>query len=799
MSYQQVTDLSNLYVQRNSLASALESGGLVLSGVPVEDGEIHRVSTREDRPGNKSGWYVSHGNVAVFGDFRQGWQEKWFASGISTVDRSRLSEQAEAARQKRLEAQAEEQRRVASSARRLWDESTSPSEHPYLESKRIHGHGIRRQGDALVVPLWDASGEIQNIQRIYPDGQKRFMRGGKKKGLHFQLGDELTEVTYLCEGYATAAAIHKATGRSAIVAFDAGNLIPVARQLAKQDSSVTFVTASDADIWTKNNPGRSQGERAAGILNGPLAIPKFEPKDLKDGKVTDFHDLYVVRGVDEVKRQLEAAEFVWPTPEPLPQGRPAVDVFDFDLLPEALRDYVKDCAERIGCPPDFIAVGVVCALGSVAGRKLGIRPKQHDDWLVVPNLWGAIVGSPSSMKTPAFNAGLRALQLLEDSAADACAGEANHALAAKKAHEAMLKDIQQKMQKATSKGNHREIADLKEEYAAELNDYEEFSPRRYSTNDATVEKLGELLNQNPNGLLVKRDELVGFMRSLDKTGREGDRSFYLESWNGTGTYQTDRIGRGTISIKSNTVSVFGTIQPGPLSGYVRGASDGGIQSDGLLQRFQLMVWPDTPKSLGVDRQPNSEAFQQLIRVFQVVDEMPTHPDADIPFIRFSGDAQAVFNQWREEIEDRARKAEHEALEAHLAKYRSLMPSLALLFQLAEGDTSAVSKTNAARAADWCDYLESHARRVYSQVLHSDEIAAGLLAQRILSGALGPEFSPRDAYRKHWQGLGQADVSAALPVLQECGWIKVEQVGGVGRAKTVVTVNPSVIQEVSRAA
>ena len=97
---------------------------------------------------------------------------------------------------------------------------------------------------------------------------------------------------------------------------------------------------------------------------------------------------------------------------------------------------------------------------------------------------------------------------------------------------------------------------------------------RYFTQDATIEKLAELLRDNPRGLLVLRDELAGWLRTLDKAGREGDREFYLEAWNGSAFYTTDRIGRRTLHIPALTVSIFGGIQPGKLSSYIADALDG---------------------------------------------------------------------------------------------------------------------------------------------------------------------------------------------------------------------------------
>src|SRR5262249_3923007 len=119
--------------------------------------------------------------------------------------------------------------------------------------------------------------------------------------------------------------------------------------------------------------------------------------------------------------------------------------------------------------------------------------------------------------------------------------------------------------------------------------------KRYVVNDPSVEKLGELLAVNNNGLLLFRDELSGFLRSLDREDHANARSFYLESWNGTGSYSYDRIVRGTIDIEHAIMSILGSIQPGPLGRYLREALQRGEGQDGLVQRFQGMVWPDIPK------------------------------------------------------------------------------------------------------------------------------------------------------------------------------------------------------------
>src|SRR5262249_33874054 len=104
-------------------------------------------------------------------------------------------------------------------------------------------------------------------------------------------------------------------------------------------------------------------------------------------------------------------------------------------------------------------------------------------------------------------------------------------------------------------------------------------PKRYYTHDATVEKLGSLLNENPAGLLLLRDELAGWLCSLEKQGREGDREFFLEAWNGVGDFYVDRIGRGTLHIPALTIAICGTMQPGKLQTYIKEALGNGRGAD----------------------------------------------------------------------------------------------------------------------------------------------------------------------------------------------------------------------------
>ena len=491
----------------------------------------------------------------------------------------------------------------------------------------------------------------------------------------------------------------------------------------------------------------------------------------------------------------------WPDPEPLPT-LPEVASFDFALLPAGLRPWIEDVAERVQCPPDFPAAGAMVGLGTVIGRSIGIRPKLRDDWLVVPNLWGAIAGPPGVMKTPALSEALRFVNRLEATAAEAHA-DAMRAHRARgmvrDAEGAALKDELRKRAKAKAKG----LEDL----AREAIDAAENDPaparRRYVTNDATVEKLGELLASNPRGLLVFRDEIVGWLAGLDREGQEGARKFYLEAWSGTQErYTYDRIGRGTIDIACPTVSVLGGIQPGPLAAYLKDALTDGARQDGLLQRFQLFVWPDTRGEWrNVDRWPDSTARTTAWEVFErlaAVDPstLRAEPeDNQIPYLRFEPEALEEFVAWRVGLEQRLRAdGEHPALLQHLAKYRSLIPSLALICHLVDApEGGPVSVDALIRALAWGEYLEAHARRLYAPALRPEVEGARELARRIRRGDVPSPFMVRDVYRRGWRGLADPQaVRTAAELLDALGWLAEEilpTTSAGGRPAVQYYINP----------
>lgn len=496
----------------------------------------------------------------------------------------------------------------------------------------------------------------------------------------------------------------------------------------------------------------------------------------------------------------------WPVPRPIEAPLLPVMPFDASLLPDALRAWVMDEAHRMPCPPDFIAAAVIVALGAVVGACCAIRPKARDSWLVVPNIWGGIVGLPSAKKSPAVAAALRPLERLIARAREAYEAEQHGFETAEMVFKAKSEAIEAQIKAAAKKNG--DVDSLAQDFQRHRHDVPQPpAMRRYKSNDSTVEKLGELLRDNPAGMLVFRDELVGLLATWERDGREGDRTFYLEAWNGTASFDTDRIGRGSIFIPNLCLSVFGGIQPDKLTGFLEQAA-GALANDGMLQRFQMLVYPDHVLWDWRDLEPDREARQMVMDVFEKLAEFtptewgayPADENAKIPYFRFDDEAQELFIEWSWGLHREILPREDKPLmQQHLAKFEKLLPALALLFHLVECASSErgglVKKEAVIQAIGWCKYLETHARRCYGLLADDGLRAAKALAEKLQQGKLKDGFTARDVRRNQWRFLTTAEaVEAALDWLEDDGWLRVDRDAvqvGAGRSTARYLINPQV--------
>lgn len=265
---------------------------------PVADGKIRRFHVLGDRPGTTNGWCVLHTSKVVYGTFGS-WKSdvsySWSSrKPKSLLEATQIARDVDIARQQREAEKLQLQSAAIKLGSRLWEASNPANpDHPYLLRKRIAPRYLRELGNILLVPL-HYDGELVNLQRIHPDGTKRFLRGGRVGGCHALLGlPEPGQTLYLCEGFATGASIHEATGHAVACAMNANNLLAAGHQLRRLYPDSPLVIAGDDDRKTeakgRGNPGRTAALRAASALGCAVTLPQFPPGAPLE--LSDFNDL----------------------------------------------------------------------------------------------------------------------------------------------------------------------------------------------------------------------------------------------------------------------------------------------------------------------------------------------------------------------------------------------------------------------------------------------------------------------------------------------------------------------------
>jgi len=302
--------LKNEAPQRDFRELFIETIRKVTGGAPltVTPGKMIRFSTSE-RGGDKSGWckLFDDGEGGVFGCWRQGISETLQARSPATDEEQiAFNEKVRAAR----EAAARQEEKCRAAYRQQFEKEYEQSEpanddHPYLVRKSVKAHGVRLASDGrLMVPVRDTGGTLHGLQYVNADGEKQFKLGTKVKGCFYAIG-ELSGEILVCEGYATGATVHEVTGEAVAVAFNHGNLKPVAEAIRQAHPGVKIIICADDDHATEGNPGLTSATAAAKAVNGKLAVPSFP--DSRGPKDTDFNDLAALVGPDAVRAAIKAS------------------------------------------------------------------------------------------------------------------------------------------------------------------------------------------------------------------------------------------------------------------------------------------------------------------------------------------------------------------------------------------------------------------------------------------------------------------------------------------------------------
>jgi phage/plasmid primase-like uncharacterized protein len=311
---------------------AMADGGYIVSGEIIEDSRIHRFDGPEDKSGKKSAWYVFYPDripAGAWGSWKTDETITWCAKAereMTPQERADHHTRIERVRAARDDELAKVHAEAREKGQEVWEAAPEVLVHPYLEKKGISALGLRLHQGRLLIPMRDSSGVIQSYQTIAADGEKRFLSGGAKKGNFFTIPGE--GKTAVAEGYATAASIHMATGWTVLVAFDAGNLRPVAEAWKKEHPSGEIVICGDNDA---TSVGQAKAKKAAEAVTNCWAV---WPPEVG----MDWNDVHKAAGISAVMQQLVPEEDEIQTFE---------DLYEMDFVHDPIIEGLLDQKESL--------------------------------------------------------------------------------------------------------------------------------------------------------------------------------------------------------------------------------------------------------------------------------------------------------------------------------------------------------------------------------------------------------------------------------------------------------------------
>lgn len=491
----------------------------------------------------------------------------------------------------------------------------------------------------------------------------------------------------------------------------------------------------------------------------------------------------------------------WQEPKPFNVQLRPVPAFDASaLLPKQLQAYVVDHAYRMDkAPIDYAAISCVISAGALIGGSCEIQPKEKDTgWRLVPTLWGGAVGQPSTKKTPSLGCGRKLLEHAQKHVIDKLNADKMdlYSIECEIAEDAADAQAEQ-IKEALKAGDKQKALELKRQ--ARQSEPEPPKLRNVIINDSTSEALAMRLEKNPLGVLVFRDELSAWLLNMERADRQHERGFYLEAFNGFGSYSQERVTRKNIELERVIASIMGGIQPAKITPLLAG-KENGSGDDGLLERLlQMMVYPDFNGMEYVDQAPNIMAEMTAKSTFEALAYLG---EREQPLVcRFDDEAQKLWTKYASNMVKREKSATTQ-LQSMLGKYTALCAKLALVFHLLSecGSTivgehpepnNRIAIEHLERAIKWMEYLEAHALRIMSFFKVEQELApAKLLVDRL--DKLGVCFTKAELSKRDWKGLTTIENREnAIQALIERGYLQevITPPKGKGRALVQYFVHP----------
>jgi putative DNA primase/helicase len=623
-----------------SFKAAIQTQGLQPPDT-IQPGKMHRFPGYDKKRGDDAAWCKLFDDLrgGVYGDFSTGLDEHWQIQTEQTYtaeERATFKQRIEVERQQR---QAEELRQHDAAAKHVAELLAAalfdPTQHPYAIKKAVDlGPRVKRGAwtqrgwlDVLLIPIYSAEGKLWTLEAINTNGEKDYLKSGRKRGGFHPLGKIRGASRVLIgEGLATVAAVHAVDGAPAVAAMDAGNLSAVALAVRKLAPDAEIILLADNDIKPDgSNPGLKDATEAAQAVGGRVAVPEL------NGQKCDFWDVWHECGAYAVRDTLATLQDIatatpttdddhhWPMPQPL-TAKIKPEEYPLEALPDTIREAVEEVAAFVKAPLPLVTSSALGALSLALQAHCDIKRAER---LTGPTgLFMLSIADSGERKTTCdsfFTSAIRqydaeqaelASPLLKDYAAELAAWNAER--------EGLLSAIKD----AGKKGSN--TRDKKDDLI-ELERSKPEPPRipRLILGDETPENLAYILAKNwPSAGVVSSEAGVVFgAHGMGKDSVMRNLALLNTLWDG-GELSIGRRTSESYIVRDARLTVALQIQAATLQAFF--AKDAGLaRGTGFLARF-LIAWPGSTQGHRPFTDP-PDTWPKLARFHQRITEILNTP------------------------------------------------------------------------------------------------------------------------------------------------------------------------------
>ena len=702
----------------------------------IEPGKLHRFPGVGKHNGNTAGWckLFDDGLGGCFGDWSSGFTENWQAKRDKPFSQSERTAFMRRVEEARKQAETERQQQYAEAAAKaasIWNSATPANDdHAYLVRKEINANGSRLHQGALVIPV--RSGDaLHSLQFISDDGSKRFLSGGRISGGYFSIGTiQGADALCIAEGFATGATIHQATGYPVAVAFNAGNLEPIAKAMRHKLPNLPIILCSDDDADTEGNPGIKKANHAALAIGAKVAVPSFG--DQRPAGVTDFNDMAALLGLEAVAKAIHgvlATEQIdndgWPDPLPL-TAKIEPEPYPLDAMPETLRAAVEEVRAFTKAPIPLVASSALAALSLAVQAHADV--KRAEKLQGPTGLFLLTVADSGERKSTCDGFFMQAIRDYEAEQTEAAKPLIKDHKAAMEAWEAKRGGIKEKIRQLSKGGK---PAREQEEALRDLEHDKPEPPRvpKLTYGDSTPEALKwELAKSWPSGGVVSSEAgLVFGSHGMGKESVMRNLATLNQLWDGA-NIATERRTTESFTVRGARLTIALQVQEATLRSFFD-RSGGLARGTGFLARF-LLAWPEStqghrPFTDPPDSWPALARFNQRIAGI-LEQDVPIDEDGALSpaVLPLAADTKAAWVMFHDAIEGELRSGgELYDVRDVASKTADNAARIATLFQIFEhgsgGAVGLAAFEGASRIAAW--HLHE-ARRFYGELALPEEQA-----------------------------------------------------------------------------